>query len=359
MPTVPTIKLVKVTLTNPSEAATLEPFSNSKIVAIDQCPTWGTVRYGHHKGYDTEARAMALEAGSAMHEVFSAVRVWQLARMQKQLRLAAIRAEQIFTKPRWKKLGKALTIKDDRDSLLELAFSTLHSSGFYDDPRDEIRTLANMEVSTIQYCDEHLEVMDRWPIYYEDTRKPFIGIEQVVDCVLHYSNGDRIRYIGTVDGVMRQLPSGRLFLAENKTSVRLDEGWRMAFETSHQVTGYCVLGTTLLNKPMFSVRVYGLKLKQSANNMIENYTTFEPQDRTEEMIQIFARSVWHTVFIDYLPFKDDYEHAPRRTHSCNRYFRPCALIDFCADTVDGRAQQYSEMVQIDPSPSERAVMETV
>ena len=40
------------------------------------CPTWGVVHA--QRKYQSDARSMALECGSLMHEVFGAVRVWQL-----------------------------------------------------------------------------------------------------------------------------------------------------------------------------------------------------------------------------------------------------------------------------------------
>src|SRR3990167_2390290 len=62
----------------------LEPFSNSFLTAVNQCPTWGIIRYGKRRTYSETARALALEAGSVMHRVFATVRLWQLDRIQGQ-----------------------------------------------------------------------------------------------------------------------------------------------------------------------------------------------------------------------------------------------------------------------------------
>ena len=71
--------IVKVDARLATEAdADLPAFDNTKLTAINQCPTWGIVRYGLHKTMSGGGRAMALEAGSACHEVFAALRLWQL-----------------------------------------------------------------------------------------------------------------------------------------------------------------------------------------------------------------------------------------------------------------------------------------
>jgi hypothetical protein len=59
----------------------LPAYDNTKLVAINTCPTWGILRYSMHKTMSAPGvtRAMALEMGSAAHEVFAAVRLWQIA----------------------------------------------------------------------------------------------------------------------------------------------------------------------------------------------------------------------------------------------------------------------------------------
>lgn len=56
----------------------LQAFDFTKLSAVNTCPTWGIIRYGHHKVFSTTSRAMALEAGSACHEVFAAARLFDL-----------------------------------------------------------------------------------------------------------------------------------------------------------------------------------------------------------------------------------------------------------------------------------------
>ena len=53
-------------------------FDNTKLVALNTCPTWGIIRYEHHRTYLSGNRAMALEAGGAAHQAFAAVRLCDL-----------------------------------------------------------------------------------------------------------------------------------------------------------------------------------------------------------------------------------------------------------------------------------------
>lgn len=317
---------------------------------------------------------MALEAGSAMHEMFSAVRLWQLEHIQKLPDHAAFHANRIYSKTdstgrnvsgkkRWAacnkaagKIGKGSS--DHREHLMQLCFAVLHSGEWYDDPADNVRTMSNMELATIHYIDERLPYMGSWPIYVADNKDPgcVIGIEQPFDVVLLYSDGKQVRYIGTIDGLVFQWErsAATYFLDENKTASRLDAGWRASFDLSHQITGYCASCTSVFGFPVFKSRVTGVKIKPT--NKGEDVYVLEPMTRTESSFQNFGSWVRHTVDL-FESNKDDFENAPRYTHSCNRYFRPCALLPFCCDTAEGRKEQWEQMVKADPSPSERAIME--
>jgi len=303
---------------------------------------------------------MALEAGSAMHEVFAAVRLWQLANVQNLPEHAENRAKELFGLERYATLSPIFASKkeradDPRQHLVALCFDVLHSSGYYDDPRDNIRTLTNMESATIVYVDEYLGIMGHWPVYVQDTSNPvsLIGVELTTDALLHFSDGKVIRYVGTADAVLRStLEKARtVYLGENKTASRLDDSWRLSFEMSHQVTGYNVVTTARIKEPVYHTKVFGLRIQPGQQDA---YESFEPQVRTGEMIEVWARWVYEGVRL-YEMYDQDFESTIRMTHSCNRYFRPCALITFCADTPEGRELQVEDMVETDLSPSEQAV----
>lgn len=297
---------------------------------------------------------MALEAGRLMHDVFAAVRIWQLEHRQRLERHAKVTAERIFGSRRWASCVKNVKAKDDRDNLLELCFNVLHTAGWENDPKDKNRTMANFELSTIDYVDERLGHMDNWPIYVENGRDPYsmVGIEQVFDVVVEFADGALIRYIGTVDGLVIKLPQKIHCLDENKSANRLGDGWRAGFEMSHQITGYCAAGSVVFGFPIEHSRVTGVKIGRG-----EDPYTLEPIARDAEFVANWASWLYHTARI-FETFKDNYEGAQRYTHSCSRYYRPCSLIPFCSDTVEGRRAQWQSMIPNDLSPSEEAILDS-
>ena len=50
-------------------------FDYTTLNSVSECPTWGIVRYVLHKTTSEPDRAMALEAGEALHDVFAAIRL--------------------------------------------------------------------------------------------------------------------------------------------------------------------------------------------------------------------------------------------------------------------------------------------
>ena len=298
---------------------------------------------------------MALEAGEMMHQVFAGVRIWQLWKKQGLEEHAHAVGRRIF-KQRWNDIWKScVTHTDERESLMEMCFTILHSAGWKDDEKDNNRTMTNMELATIVYVDEHLPKMENWPIYVENERdsRSMVGIEQVFDVVLYYADDREIRYIGTIDGLVIKKATGHYHLDENKTASRISQDWRNAFDLRHQITGYCAASTSVFGFRVLRSRVTGLRIKPA--NRGEDVYPFEPIERTEDAIQHWA--TWVREMADtYDRYKDDFENATRNTHSCNRYFRACSLLQFCCDTVEGRRLSYdSQMVPADPSPSERAI----
>lgn len=340
--------------TTEEEKKSLQAFSFSRLTDLAQCPTWGVVH--SQKQYAQTARSMALEAGSAMHEVFAAIRIWQLEHIQGLPLHAKAVAKRIFGLDRWKQIKRVQSEIDSREGLLEVAFNALHTCGWVDDPNDNNRTMSNMESAAIVYVDERLPNMENWPIYVASEKEPssLVGVEQVFDIVLVYEDGYKVRYIGTVDGLVTQAATGKYYIDENKTANRLDTGWRASFDLSHQITGYVAASTTTFGFPVFRSRVTGLKIKPTQRG--EDVIAVEPLERTSDNVRQWAKWVRDRAEV-YDRYKDNYEDAPRFTHSCNRYFRPCALSPFCGDSVDGRKEQWDEMVVADRSPSEQAIME--
>ena len=305
--------------------------------------------------YPQHGRALALEAGEAMHQFFAGMRCWQLHYVDKLPDHATAAGIRIYGEERWREIWKKVKKASGHiEQVGTLAVEILGSSGFYDDPKDSTRTLSNMQTGAVVYARETLPYLESWPIWVADSKDPHkpIGIEQVFDVVLEYDNGKRIRYIGTLDGILRNVSKGnRITMAENKTASRLDKAWIESFKMRHQITGYMACGQALFEIEMWHARVYGCKLKPTYRG---EDVHIEPVVRDAASISHWGNWVYNQVEI-FETYKDDWESAERRTHSCNRYFRPCALIPFCADSPAGRAEQYTQMIPAVPSPSERAI----
>lgn len=292
-----------------------------------------------------------------MHEVYAGVRIWQLEYRQKLPKHARVVANRIFGAERWNAILDECGTppSDEREHLMQLAFAILHTSGWDDDPNDQVRTMSNMEMSAIHYIDERLPYMDNWPIYVADEKEPLslVGIELVFDVVLEYTDKKLIRHIGTIDGLCYFIPKKKYVLEENKTASRLDDAWRLSFDMSHQVTGYCAASTTVFGFEVLDARVFGAKIKPTGRGE-DVYPVLVKRD----LVAIQHWGTWVRRKVEeYEQYKDDFEHATRHTHSCNRYFRPCSLLSFCCDTPEGRQEQWEEMVPAEPSPSERAIQE--
>src|SRR6478736_6736011 len=92
--------------TQKSETQTLRAFSNSRLESISECPTFGVVHI--QRQYPQHGRALALEAGEAMHQFFAAMRVWQLAEKQKLPAHSKAAGTRIFGPGRYAGLRQAM-----------------------------------------------------------------------------------------------------------------------------------------------------------------------------------------------------------------------------------------------------------
>ena len=299
---------------------------------------------------------MALEAGEAMHQFFAAMRLWQLEVIQKLPDHAKAAGIRIFGPARYTGMRKAMAeSKSQVDQVANIAHFILHSSGFHDDPNDAVRTISNMETSAMEYAKYTLPYIKSWPIWVADKKNPEkpIGIEQVFDVVIEYEDGGMVRFIGTLDGILCNAERNmQITMAENKTAARMDKGWIQSFLMRHQVTGYIACGQALFGIDMWHARIYGCKIKPTFRG---EDVHVEPVKRDAEAVAHWAN--WVRLQSDlFEAYRENWEQAERRTHSCNRFFRPCSLIPFCADTSTGRIEQWAQMIEAVPSPSERAIL---
>ncbi len=355
---------VKTRLATPDDAH-LPAYDNTKLQAINTCPTWGILRYQMHKTFQGGGgRAMALEAGSAMHEVFAAVRLWQLwlqVGMEKtadgypQNDLIRFHGERLFGKDKFSNMLEMIKEgEDERTNCLNFCLQALYDSGFYDDPSDRLRTMSNLEEAAILYIDKY--DFHRMPIWIRDINDPCsdVGIEIPFDVVLEFELDDptgydskrQYRFIGKFDGI--HVRDGNVVIGENKTASRLDEAWRMSFTMSSQVTGYCLAGSVYTGEPVNRGVIFGTQIPlpkaYDLSGIIQEHVRRET----------FHFERWFDWFLHTVELAERYDNnpsaAPRYTHSCNRYFRPCAFIPFCDSDDEEQKLIISEMVDDEWSP---------
>ena len=339
-------------------------YSHSIAEAVLTCPRWGITRYVKGLSFATHGRAMALEAGSAMHEVFAAMRLWQLLRVQKLPGHFHYHGARLFNNEDnpdrfascWEDMeGNASA--SPRDELLAFTFKILNTGTFYDDPDDGIRTVSNMEVSIMKYVDTLMPTMSKYPIWVANVDDPTapVGIECIFDMVIEeWKEHDdvipqrQVRYIGTIDGLI-QLPD-RVRPDENKTASRLDETFRKSYQVKTQPTGYIVAAELFTGQKSTDTRIIGIKVKQTKSH--EDMISF-----VEERVD-WQKAAWlRTLFFcdDIVRKYANPLEAPQFTHSCSRYFRPCAFIDWCSAEPEDQVAILEEMVPAELSPSQAAV----
>lgn len=320
----------------------LPTYDHTKIAAVFTCPTWGVIRYGHNKVYAPGARAMALEAGQAMHEVFAAVRLYDWGNSTKRKK-ELLRAHCLSILPR---TDPDLFLRELREASVDArgrwALHALHATGFQDDERDTRRTIAALEDATLVY---NLRWDDpgpgRFPVYYRpDTG--FLGIEIAFDVVVQYADVKPFRFVGRIDGVHVD-GQGRPRVQENKTGARIDNTWASGFATSHQVTGYCFATSVVTGLDVRIGDAIGTQIPPPKSRDLAGIVS----ERFERTDRQFTR--WFEWLLTGVSIYDAYlgapEKAPQFTHSCNRYFRPCSLIPFCASDEETQRDLLENMAQ--------------
>lgn len=329
------------------DVSDLETFDFTKLSAVNTCPRFGIIRYGLHKTFDNDSRAMALEAGEACHHVFAAGRVFDLYRYGPDVygdrvkSQAVRRSVEMFGVDRAEVMLSEFTAdgEDDRTRLLRGALHILETRGFYDDPKDKRRTLDNLTESCIAYLDRY-----EFGKHVPYVRGDFIGIENPFDIIVEF-DGIKVRFTGKIDGVhCYNNDIAKPFVEENKTSSRLGDAWEFSFDTSHQVTGYVVAASAIIGLALDTARIRGVAIPQPRiydTNGVATITVY----RKEHHIQRWAEWFMHTAKL-YFEHKPSPLDAPMYTHSCSRYFRPCTFIPLCSAERE-EAEEYLEQMVID------------
>lgn len=352
---VPNIEKVSVRVATEQDQH-LSAYDNTRLVAINTCPTWGILRYGMHKSMSLPAsqggqRQMALECGSAAHEVFAAVRLWQLRNYQGQVDLSDFHGQRLFGSTRYKDMLSSVgPTEDSRVQSLAFCLSALESSGFYDDPRDRRRTMTNLEEACIAYIDRW--DWNRMSVWIRDGSDPQsdVGIEVPFDIVLSFVRQDssvsEYRFIGRADGLHER--DKQLYLQENKTASRLDEAWQQSFLLSSQITGYCLALGLVVGETITRGDIYGMSIPLPKNYDFGGIVR-EPFVRHPHHFERWFTWFLHTVELEQA-YKNDPINAPKYTHSCNRYFRPCSMIPFCDASDEEQIEIIAEMYDDEWNP---------
>jgi hypothetical protein len=320
----------------------LPAYDNTKLVAMNTCPTHASVSYGLNRRFKTNSRAMALEAGQACHEVFAAARVCKLYE-HGLVDHFMHHGKRLFSQPgrfdaMLAYINETASGFDKQKKYLNFCLEALETSGFYDDPQDTRRTMSNLSEACLGYLDRY--DFTRRPVWVENKDDPTskVGVEVAFDMVVEFTMKDgavrQWRFIGRCDGIEHdgRDDTAEVIVAENKTASRLNDAWSMAFHTSHQITGYMLGGSVFSGRSIQRAIVHGLSI---------------PLPRTYDyggiVSDIYSRTTrqfeaWFAWFLHTAQMWDEYGQnptaAPLYTHSCNRYFRPCALIPLCAAESD-------------------------
>lgn len=334
----------------------------SKLNAINQCPTWGIVRYELAKAFEESGRAMALEAGSACHEAFAAIRVLDLCKQgfsREDIEAVAIDK---FKEERYKESAMVNWLiayidayadgadDDMRNAGMNFALEALDSSGFYDDPRDNRRTLANLEEAIISYY-------DMWPSHRGRESTIFVGDDGLVGIEIpfairisftfHNSTTLTIRYIGKIDGLHRRAKEPfELVVHENKTTSRLGDAWSAGMRLTHQTTGYSVAASLLTGEQCNVVYSLGLAIPQPRTGI---GVVRDIANRHERHVRDWLAWILDQAFY-IATFRDNPVHAPRYTMSCNRFFRPCSFIPLCDQEPEEFIETLDDMIEDRWSP---------
>ena len=336
------------------EDAHLPAHDHTKLSAINTCPTWGILRYSHHKRMPGNARAMALEAGSASHEAFAAVRWYQLKTYQTEGKVQQAIAEKhgirLFGEERFDRMHSTLSkTATDRTNAINFTIEALESCDFYDDIVDKKRTISNISESLIAYIDAY--DMTRYPIWVRDNKDPNsdVGIEIAFDVVvtIHYKMNNEVRelicrFIGKLDGL--HWNRDNLIIIEEKTGAVLSDSWLAQWILIHQITGYCLASQTFTGLLCQQALVSGMRIPIGK---IPSEGIRREQVPRSHMHMVKWANWFITTVEEEAKWFDNILNAPMYTHSCNRYFRTCSFLPFCASDTEVEKLAIIEEMELD------------
>ncbi len=356
----------KIRKTSDEEFNAKMPYvTSSMLEAVNICPRWGIVHSVLGKRFTTKYRQMALEAGSLMHDVFCCLNLIQVGHVQNLKEHMRYHGEQEFGQDRWNNIYNASKVKiktqkgfdvNNIRCLEKLVVACIETSDFYDNPDDKNRTLANLELCALELVQYWKAKLTVFPIYIEsleDFSRP-IGIEKSLDCVFEiFVNGKpemNIRTIGLADAVYRNPETNAIALGEYKTSAMMNDAWVNSYNTRHQLTLYnAQLQAYFGEQDTFKTIMIGSAIPvRSTSAPVRHFVV----NRDNENVRQLVMMMMHTKKQINM-FRDNALYAPMFTHSCNRFFRSCSLMDLCVADKEDREVMFRDMkVTEERSPSE-------
>lgn len=323
--------------------AHLPAYDHTALSAIATCPTWGLTTYVHHKTMSGGGRALALEAGQVLHDCGAAISLWQL-RAEGRVDHFEHHRRRLFPH------GRDGAIFDDADSRNSIANQlrgicerAIATSGYYDEPSDTNRTITNLEDCASYYVDQHPWITKPVWVADEDDPTSDIGIEMPVEMVVRTPAGREIRYTGRCDKIQwTDRSRAELEWVDIKTtSMNMAEAWDASFVLSHQFTGYGVYASLFTGRAVWNGSIHGIRIPVPKRN-VYNGIKLLPLTRSEHHIDMWAQWIDHC--LDILEKHTSApQHAPKYTHACNRYFRPCPLLPMCDGDAQWRDEAFKEM----------------
>lgn len=328
----------------------MEGYDFSTLNAVDGCAVRGIITNVLGKRFDEpKARNMALEAGDLCHKCFAVLRALTLDKesVQKFLLQAVPTMTQETFEELLQKSAEQITPVSKQMVFVDYI---LENGGFYDDESDKKRTLANIRNTLLAYCSNFNDLLANEPVYKDE--KGFVGIELPFDYVVTIKYNDeqecKFRFIGKIDG-LHVYKDGSLILHENKTASRLDDSWLGQWETSHQITGYCLIAQAITGKPCKKARVIGAQIPVPK---ISGYAfRSERVDREIYCFENWAR--WVLTQLKIINCYKDYPHlAPMSTKNCCAFYSKCALLPLCVLSDDEKKEMIDQMIIDKWSPLE-------
>jgi hypothetical protein len=333
IPDLSDIKAVDFKLVEPGESSAPK-FDYTALTAVSECPTWGIVRYVHGLSMTEPTRAVALEAGEALHDAFAAIRLIDLWRVSGENNdLFEHHTHRLFSSPidrAQRMLSYFKSDEDIRTRSLNFMLEALNTSGFVDDPTDTKRTMSHLEESAIAYYDRWEMNRGEHSRIWRDDVFDRVGIEMPFSMLISFTTRDdevlELQFTGRMDG-LHVGQEGTIIVHENKTASRLDNAWLSGMRMSHQVTGYTIAASLMTQLPCDTAYIHGLSIPLPKSYDFGGVVR-EKIKRTDMAVKTWLNWTLH-VYGLIVRYRDKPANAPRYTRACNRFFRPCPFIPLC------------------------------